>query len=154
LVLLLDADQHHPSQHLFFHIVPECGWQEVVRDNRSVEKAVYQIGGTRLFISPSSEYSPSQSQIYNSLLVDAFLKKLRQRFDLILIDSPPATTSTDGLALSPKVDGVIFVVEAEKTRLPVAESARDRIKRSGGNILGIVLNKRQFYIPEWIYNKL
>ena len=72
----------------------------------------------------------------------------------ILVDSPPATTSTDGLAISSKVDGVVLVVEAEKTRWPVAETVRDRIKSSGGNILGIVLNKRRYYIPEWIYKKL
>jgi capsular exopolysaccharide synthesis family protein len=153
-VLLLDADQRHPSLHLFFHIVPDCGWQEVVRDNGPIEKALHQIGETRLFISPSSEYSPSHPHIYNSLLIDAFLKKLRERFDLILIDSPPATTSTDGLALSSKVDGVVLVVEAEKTRWPVAENVRDRIKGSGGNILGIVLNKRRFHIPDFIYKRL
>ena len=154
LVLLLDADQYHPTQHLFFHIVAECGWQEVVRDNGPIEKALHQFGETRLFISPSSRNFASNPQIYNSLLLDVFWKKLKQRFDLILVDSPPATTSTDGLAMSSKVDGVILVVEAEKTRWPVAESVKDRITRSGGNILGIVLNKRRFYIPEWIYNKL
>jgi Mrp family chromosome partitioning ATPase len=153
-VLLLDADQHHPSQHLFFHIAAECGWQEVVRDNGPIEKALHQYGETRLFISPSSHNFASNPPIYHSLLLDVFWKKLKQRFDLILIDSPPATTSTDGLAISSKVDGVILVVEAEKTRWPVAENVRDRIKRSGGNILGIVLNKRRYYIPEWIYKRL
>jgi Mrp family chromosome partitioning ATPase len=153
-VLLLDADQHHPSQHLFFHIVPKRGWQEVARENGPIDTAFHQFGETRLFISPSSEYSGSRPHVYDSLLIDAFLKRLRQRFDLILIDSPPATTSTDGLAISPKVDGVVLVLEAEKTRWPVAESVRDRIRRNGGNILGIVLNKRRFYIPEWIYQRL
>ena len=153
-VLLLDADQHHPSQQRFFHIAAECGWQEVVRDNGPIEKAFHQYGETRLFISPSSQNFASNPQIYNSLLLDVFWKKLKQRFDLILIDSPPATTSTDGLAISSKVDGVILVVEAEKTRWPVAENVRDRIKRSGGNILGIVLNKRRYHIPEWIYKRL
>ncbi len=153
-VLLLDADQHHPSQHLFFHIVPERGWQEVARENGPIEKALHQFGETRLFISPSSEYSASHPHIYDSLLIDLFWKKLRQRFDLILIDSPPATLSADGLAISSKADGIVLVVEAEKTRWPVVENVRDRIKSSGGNILGIVLNKRRFYIPDFIYKRL
>jgi len=83
-----------------------------------------------------------------------FFEKLRQRFDLILIDSPPATTSPDGLDISPKVDGIVLVVEADKTRWPVAESVKERIKRSGGKILGIVLNKRRYYIPNFIYKRL
>jgi Mrp family chromosome partitioning ATPase len=154
LVLLLDADYHHPTQHLFFNIQPEFGWQEVVGDNGAIDKALYQIGETSLFVSPSSQNFASNPQIANSLLIDVFLKKLKQRFDLILIDSPPATASTDGLAMSSKVDGIVLVVEAEKTRWPVAETVRDRIKRSGGNILGIVLNKRRYYIPGWIYRRL
>ncbi len=153
-VLLLDADQHHPCQHLFFHIVSDRGWQEVARENGPVEKALHQFGETRLFISPSSVYSASHPHVYDSLLIDVFWKKLRQRFDLILIDSPPVTTSTDGLAISSKVEGVVLVVEAERTRLPVVESARDRIRRGGGDILGVVLNKRRFHIPEWIYKQL
>jgi len=153
-VLLLDADQYHPTQHLFFSVFPECGWQEVVRDNGPIEKALYKIGESRLSISPSSQNFTSNPSIFNSLLIDVFWKKLKQRFDLILVDSPPVTTSTDGLAISCKVDGTVLVVEAEKTRWPVAENVRDRIKRSGRNILGIVLNKRRYYIPEWIYKKL
>ena len=153
-VLLLDADRYRPTLHLHFNIHNGCGWQEVVRDNEPIEKALYQIGETRLFVSPSSRNFDSNTRIFNSLPIDVFWKKLKQRFDLILVDSPPATTSTDGLAISSKVDGVVLVVEAEKTRWPVAETVRDRIKNSGGNILGIVLSKRRYYIPEWIYNKL
>jgi Mrp family chromosome partitioning ATPase len=154
LVLLLDADQYHPTQHLFFNIQPECGWQEVLQDNGPIDKALYQSGETRLFVSPSSQNFVSDLHTLNSLLIDDFWKKLRERFDLILIDSPPATISADGLALSSKVDGIVLVVEAEKTRWPVAESVKDRINRSGGKILGIVLNKRRLYIPEWVYKRL
>jgi len=154
LVLLLDADQYHPTQHLFFNVYPGCGWQEVLQDNGPIEKALYQIGESRLFISPSSQKFPSNPSIFNSLLIDVFWEKLKQRFDLILVDSPPATVSTDGLAMSSKVDGIVLVVEAEKTRWPVAENVRDRIRRSGGNILGIIFNKRRYYIPDFIYKRL
>ena len=153
-VLLLDADQYHPSQHLFFDIQSKCGWQEVLRDQQPIDKALYQIGDTRLSVSPSSQYSASNPENLNSLLIDIFWKKLRQRFDLILVDSPPATTSPDGLAMCSKVDGIILVVEAEKTRWPVAENTKNRITSSGGKILGIVLNKRRYYIPEWVYKRL
>jgi Mrp family chromosome partitioning ATPase len=52
------------------------------------------------------------------------------------------------------VDGVIFVVEAEKTRWPVALAAKEKIVSHGGNILGMVFNKRRFYIPEFVYRKI
>ena len=154
LVLLLDTDQRHPSQHAFLNIDPKYGWQDVVQDNTLMDKALYQIGDTRLFLCPSSQNPGRSSQIFSPLQMDVFLKKMRQRFDLVLVDSQPAILSTDGLALSSKVDGVVLVVEAEKTRWPVVQTAKENILRNGGKILGIVLNKRRFYIPEFIYKRL
>jgi len=53
-----------------------------------------------------------------------------------------------------KVDGVIFVVEAEKTRWPVAVASKEKVVKHGGNILGMVFNKRRFYIPEAVYKRM
>jgi len=153
-VLLLDADRNHPSQHLFFNIKPEVGWEDVIQDDGPIDKALYQIGNTNLFIAPISQSSAPSYQTFDSPKMSAFLEKLRNRFDLIFIDSSPANISPDGLGLSQKVDGVVLVLEAEKTRWPVAESVKERIIRSGGKILGIVFNKRRYHIPEWIYKRL
>jgi len=73
---------------------------------------------------------------------------------LILVDSPPATTSPEGFALMRKADGVVLVVEADKTRWPVVESVKERILQHGGNVLGLVLNKRRYHIPEFVYRRL
>ena len=86
--------------------------------------------------------------------IDSFWESLRQQFDLILIDSPPFETSPDGIAISRRVDGVVLVLEAEKTRWPVAEHLKEQILLSGGNILGIVFNKRRYYIPEFVYKQI
>jgi len=86
--------------------------------------------------------------------IDSFWESLRQQFDLILIDSPPFETSPDGVAISGRVDGVVLVLEAEKTRWPVAENLKEQILLSGGNILGIVFNKRRYYIPEFVYRQI
>jgi Mrp family chromosome partitioning ATPase len=75
-------------------------------------------------------------------------------FDLILIDSAPAVKSPDSLALSRFADGVVLVLEAEKTRKPVAENLKNQIARSGGNLLGIVFNKHRHHIPDYIYKRL
>ncbi len=56
--------------------------------------------------------------------------------------------------MASKVDGVILVVEAEKTKWRTARHVREQIERVGGNILGIVFNKRRYYIPQSIYKYL
>jgi len=80
--------------------------------------------------------------------------RLRSAYDLILVDAPPASTSPQGLGVSRQVDGVVLVIAAEDTRWPVAERVRQSIERSGGRVLGVVLNKRRYHIPRWIYQRL
>jgi len=58
------------------------------------------------------------------------------------------------LALVAKVDGVVLVVEAEETKWRTAGHVREQIERVGGNILGVVLNKRRYHIPQSVYKYL
>jgi protein-tyrosine kinase len=153
-VVLLDANPHHTMQNLSSSVKPEFGWVDVMLNGKPLDTALYRIGGTNLFVSPMCVNSNVPPQIPNALAWEAFLGKLRERFDLVLIDSPPATLYPDGLSIVNKVDGVVLVVAAEDTRWPVAESVKDHITRSGGRLLGMVFNKRRFYIPEFIYKRL
>ncbi|MGA3174952.1 MAG: CpsD/CapB family tyrosine-protein kinase [Syntrophorhabdales bacterium] len=153
-VLLLDADRHNPTQHFFCSVSPDHCLDEVVQACESAEKALYQVGTSKLFVSLISRNSNSGMNFFDSSGFDAVWDTLRERFDLILIDSPPATSSSDAFALCRRVDGVVLVVEADKTRWPVAQSVKERIIQHGGNVLGMVLNKRRYYIPGFIYNRL
>ncbi len=103
-----------------------------------------------------SDFDPGASPlaVVSSPTIDSFFDKLKQRFDLILVDSPPATTSAVGLVLARKVDGIVLVVEADHTRASVVQSVKHRIAQVGGHILGIVLNKRRYYVPSFIYKRL
>jgi Mrp family chromosome partitioning ATPase len=150
-VLLMDADPYGPARSLFFNQKPGCGWNEVVQKGDPIDKALYQIENTSLFVTPVSRTSVPAYQTFDSPEMLTFLEEVRKRFDLVLIDSSPANTSPDGLGLSQKVDGIVLVVEAEKTRWPVVESVKERITKRGGKILGIVLNKRRYHILNFIY---
>lgn len=85
---------------------------------------------------------------------DAVFAPLRAQFDLILIDAPAVNAGPLGPALARKADGVIFVVEAERTRVPVIAAARRVLEVNGAHMLGVVLNKRRFHVPDSIYRWL
>jgi Mrp family chromosome partitioning ATPase len=87
-------------------------------------------------------------------VTDPFLGAIKQQFDLLVIDSTPITKSPDGLGIVPITDGVIIVVEAENTKWTVVENTKQQIQNVGGNILGVVLNKRSYHIPGFIYKLL
>lgn len=153
-VLILDADQLNPKQHPFFGIAPEYGWEDMLEDEAVVDKVLYQVKGSSLYLSPVSPNVAVTNHIFDSPKMEDLLNKLKERFDLILVDSSPASASPDGAAISRNVDGVVLVLEAEMTRWPVAENAKKTIEKNGGNILGVVFNKRRYHIPDFVYNKL
>ena len=153
-VLLLDADPRNSSQHLFFHLEPEFGWGEILRNRRTFRKAIRRIGKTKLYVYPTPPGSASLPEVLFSPEIKEFWEAAREKFDLVLIDSAPASASPDGISMSRYLDGVVLVLEAEKTRKPVAENLKTRILQNGGNLLGMVFNNRRCHIPEFIYKRL
>ncbi len=153
-VLLLDSRQGRPCHTPYFRVQPKHGWEECVRNETCLADAIYQIGEKRLFVSQLSLRADCDPSVYHLPEMGEFLEDLKQDYDLVIIDSSSATQSPEGLALGRKVDGILLVVEAEKTRRQVAEDVRYQIEDNGGTILGVILNKRRFPIPSFIYNRL
>jgi Mrp family chromosome partitioning ATPase len=153
-VLLLDAEKRYESQSHFFSITPESGLEEDLKNEEGVEKAIAKIEKSQSSVCLISQNSILHPKHFYSPKIEIFWEKLKERFDLVLIDSPPASKSPDGIVLSRRVDGVVLVLEAEKTRGPVVESLKEQIQNTGGNLLGIVFNKHRHYIPEFLYKRL
>lgn len=153
-VLLIDIDRSRPDFQVFVDVAPESNLEEVVKTDAPVEKAFCQVEDSSLYVMPLFQQSRLNPKALDSAKDEAFWGHLRDRFDMIIIDSPPATLFPDGLSLVRQVDGVILVFEAERTRWPVALNMKEKIIQHGGKILGIVFNKRRFYIPEWLYKRL
>lgn len=82
------------------------------------------------------------------------LRKFRSLFDLIVLDLPPANASQLGPALARHADATVVVVEARRTRAPMARSLIGTLSANGAQVSGVVLNKRVRAIPEFIYRWL
>jgi capsular exopolysaccharide synthesis family protein len=153
-VLLIDLDRSRPHLNVFKNVKPECSLEEVINSGEPLEKALCQVEESRLYVMPLFQQCMISPRTLDAAQNKDFWENLREKFDLIIIDAPPATLFPDGLAIAAIVDGVVLVVEAEKTRWQVALNVKEKIQQHGGNILGIVFNKRKFYIPESIYKRL
>jgi protein-tyrosine kinase len=152
-VLLFDADRLAPNQKNFFGIPNQAGWQDSIEAD-SVKNVICQIGTSHLFLCPSSNNVSISPEIFDTRTITATMKKLREMFDLVVIDAPPPIQSPDGLALAAHVDGAILVVEAENTRWKVTENTKNRLISCNAKILGMAFNKRRYYIPDVIYRHL
>ena len=78
------------------------------------------------------------------------IELLRSEFDYTIIDCPSLKESGDVLSISPFVDGIILIVEANRTRRGQPHHAEQRIAAAGGTLLGYVLNKRVYEVPRWL----
>ncbi len=153
-VLLIDLDRSRPDLHVYPGLKPQRNLDEVMKTGESINETLCRIEDTSLYVMPLFQTTMLTPKTLESAKGDVFWGPLKERFDLIIVDSPPATLFPDGPGIVSQVDGVILVVEAEKTRWPVALSVRDKIVKSGGNVIGIAFNKRRLYIPRWLYKRL
>ncbi len=81
-------------------------------------------------------------------------QEFRDQFDLVLLDGPAVSGQPDVLWLASLADAVLMVVEAERTPALSAINTLRLIREAGGKPLGVVLNKRRFVIPQWVYQWL
>jgi len=82
------------------------------------------------------------------------LQSVGGAYDWIVVDGPPVLESPDAASLGAVVDGVVLVVQAGRTKRPVLTRSVDLLRRSGGKVLGMVLNRRRLEIPEFIYRRI
>jgi Mrp family chromosome partitioning ATPase len=85
---------------------------------------------------------------------DQFLHAVRENFDYVVLDAPPVTLFPETRMMCKKSDGVILVLEFGKTCKQVDGKIKQELEAAGANFLGVVINKRKYYIPKWIYKRL
>jgi Mrp family chromosome partitioning ATPase len=86
--------------------------------------------------------------------LSAVLDQARKRYPMTVLDTPALEETTGTLAFPRACDGVVLIVEAERTPVRAAEATVNAIERSGGKLIGIIFNKRRLHMPRWLYRRL
>lgn len=136
--LLVDCDLRRPSLHALFGASNERGLTTMlVGDDPAPPIVDTPVDGLRLL--PSGPPAPNPSEILASQRFQALIDDLAARADLVLFDAPPALAVSDAIVLSRRVDGVVLVVTAGKTKRDHASRAKQQLERAGARVLGVVL---------------
>ncbi len=138
-VILIDCDLRKPSIHKKFRISNNMGLSDVILDRSKLEKAIIK-RNDYLDILPAGKVPPNPSELLGSKALEDLLDELGAKYDVIILDTPPVHAVTDAQILSTKVDGVILVVRAERTKKESVISAKAALDKVNANILGTVLN--------------
>ncbi len=149
---LLDCNPSHPELKEKFG-TGGTGLNEFVKCMASLDQALFNTTVPNLHVMPLGEKFTTLAAFGEERL-RAAVSELREKFEYVLIDSAPIGLNPDMTVMCDKVDAVVLVVRYGKTRREVVKRTKGIIERAGGKVLGIVLNRRKFPIPEFLYRRL
>ncbi len=139
--ILVDADLRRPSLHDIFGVSNDWGLTTmVVEETKLDDPPLVDVGVDNLWLVPSGPLPPNPADILGSRTMEQVITALKARADVILFDAPPIVSVTDATVLGTKVDGVLLVVCAGRTRREHAQRAKDLLERVHVRIVGAVLN--------------
>jgi Mrp family chromosome partitioning ATPase len=148
-VLLVDANVSHPAQGRNFRLGSGPGLTNVASRRAALADCVAPSAIPRLSILPAGNSSLEFGAETSTCIQD-----LRNQYRLIVMDLPPADDLSPFWELSREVDGIVLVIEAEKTRSGAAQQVRRQLEECHVPLLGVILNKRRTYLPGWLYRWL
>jgi capsular exopolysaccharide synthesis family protein len=140
-VLIIDGDLRKPSLHKIFRIKNTQGLSSFLVSKSNVEEVFFKTDVNNLYVIPSGPIPPNPSELLDSQRMSLLLKKMKEHFDVIFIDSPPLIGIVDPVIIGRHSDGTIMVIWAGKTQKRAVQKAKEELDRYRIRILGVVLNK-------------
>ena len=141
-VIILDCDFRKPSIHKFFNISNSAGITYILLGEEKLEETI-QHYNSNTDILTAGNIPPNPSEILGSQSMINLLSFLSERYDIVIIDSPPVGVVTDAQIISASVDGTLVVIRAEETKAKRVTEAVNLLKKVDANIIGMVLNEAQ-----------
>jgi polysaccharide biosynthesis transport protein len=139
-VILIDADFRRPRQHRVFGLTAGTGLSSVLRGEADPADATLESAVAGLSILPCGERPPNPSDLLTSPRFDELLNCLRERYDFVLLDTPPLLAVSDPCVVAPRADGVLLTIRASKNGRPAAERAKEILVTLEAKVLGVVVN--------------
>jgi polysaccharide biosynthesis transport protein len=140
VTLILDCDLRKPVQHKIFNTRSIGGLIDVLVGERDPQE-VWQEPIPELKLMPAGAPPPNPAEMLTSRRLADFLGQMKQKFDYVLVDTPPVGLASESPALAAIADGVLLVLDSKHTRKGSLRQALRRLENVGANVLGTVMNK-------------
>lgn len=139
-VLLVDGDMRRPSAARYLDLVGSVGFSTLLSGAASLDDVLQESKFPQLTVLAAGATPPNPSELLGSMTARKVLSDLRDRFDFVIIDTPPLLAVTDGAILAAGSDGALVLVRAgETTREQLAQGVAV-LNDVGATVLGSVLN--------------
>jgi polysaccharide biosynthesis transport protein len=138
--LMIDADLRRPRLHTFFDINNSVGLTNYLTTELMLEDVILQTPVDNLYFMPSGILPADAAGILNSRRMSELIQDVKQRFDLVLVDSPPILGVSDASVLASEVDLTMLVVQHRKLPRNMLMRVKQAVENVGGHVIGVVLN--------------
>jgi protein-tyrosine kinase len=153
-VVLIEGNISSPRIHEMFNVDNVPGLSDLLISRANLSEIMRPTEFKNLTIITAGSDISKKLDVFETETLQNLIVSLKKDFDYVIVDGQSVSGSSDVSIISKYFDGIVFVVECEKTRWEVLQESKEKIKGVGGKILGVVLNKRIYYIPEKLYGKI
>jgi len=151
-VLLVDADLRRPSIHKTLGMGPRSGLSNVLTGSTTLQQAITRTPVLpNLHILPAGTPPPNPAELLASSNMRDVLLELREQYDHIVLDTPPALSVTDAVVLSPRTDAIVLVIRSGHTTKHALRRARDILMQVNAKVSGVLLNAVDLSSPDYYY---
>jgi capsular exopolysaccharide synthesis family protein len=152
-VLLIDADLRRPSIHKTLGMGPRAGLSNVLTGNIAIEEAIVETSiWPNLFVLPAGTPPPNPAELLASAAMRGVLASLQEKYDHIVIDTPPTLSVTDAVVVSAQAEAVVLVVRSGQTTKQALRRAKELLSNVNARISGVLLNAVDLRSPDYHYS--
>jgi polysaccharide biosynthesis transport protein len=139
-VILVDADLRRPRVHKTLGIPNVTGLSDVLRNHATLQEVGQSWGNSNLVVITSGSLPPNPAEVLSSDRMAEVINELKSVADMVIIDSPPSLLA-DASVLAARADGVLLVIQSNKTQMNAALAMTEQLNRVGARVIGVALNR-------------
>ena len=148
--LMVDADIRKSvlvSRYQLEHEVN--GLSQYLSGQKTLEEAIYQTNIENLDVMFAGPYSPNPAELLEEELCGEMFRELREKYDYIIVDTPPMANLIDGAIVARHCDGAVMVIESGAISYHLEQKVKNQLEKTGCRILGVVLNKMDLHSEKY-----
>jgi capsular exopolysaccharide synthesis family protein len=149
-ILLVDSQVRRPVLHSAFGVQPHPGLLDYLLNGHDLSQVCQPTFRPNLDLITLGETPDVASSPFDLKRFGYFLEDVRRQYDFVIMDCPPVLEASDSQVICQKVDGVVVIVEANRLRYEVLTACLDELSPQS-RLVGYIFNKRQFFIPDFLY---
>lgn len=138
--LLIDANLREPDQHTIFNVSRPRGLSDILigRADASAITKIDELSG--LYLLPAGTVPPNPQELLGRKSFNELIMRLKEQFDVIIVDTPPASMNSDAQAVAARCGGALLVSRLDETKLSDLANVRDQLIVSDVEIVAAIVN--------------